>query len=278
MPFSIPADELLPHIPLSARTILLVGCGNGELVAAYRRLNPKACLLGIETDPVAAALAGSHMQRVSATNVELDPLPFAVPEGIDCIIYNDALQHLRDPAALIRRHADALNPNGIFLICAQNAEYWRVTERRLRGAGDDDEPDDPRGQGFTMAGMGEQLRKAGLVLIDVSSREPDPLAAQSFFEAIASGLAETGVDLAEYAARAGSSHLICRAAKEPIQQMILSGTMLAPVGGVSHVRVVHPLRGCGSDPGVIDRGHGSGGASLRPTTWCRGYSSCIDRR
>src|ERR1700712_5595282 len=117
MPFSISASHVLLRIPLSAHTILDVGCGSGELAAAYHRMNPKARLLGIEVDPAAAALATPYMEQGSVTDVEAGPLPFLVPDGIDCIIYNDVLQHLRDPWTLLGRHADLLSTSGIMLIC-----------------------------------------------------------------------------------------------------------------------------------------------------------------
>ena len=40
--------DLLRHIPLTARVILDVGCGAATLAAAYRRLNPRARIFGIE--------------------------------------------------------------------------------------------------------------------------------------------------------------------------------------------------------------------------------------
>ena len=43
--------DLLERIPLSAGVVLDVGCHTGALGAAYRRLNPRALLLGIESDP-----------------------------------------------------------------------------------------------------------------------------------------------------------------------------------------------------------------------------------
>jgi SAM-dependent methyltransferase/glycosyltransferase involved in cell wall biosynthesis len=133
------ATDLLSLIPLSARTILDVECGTGTLAAAYRPMNPKARLLGIAADPVAAAQAALHMDDVATVDLERDPLPFDVPDGIDCIIYDDVLGHLRDPWALIRRHAEALSPDGIMLICVPNIEYWRLTERLLRGTWQGDE-------------------------------------------------------------------------------------------------------------------------------------------
>ena len=266
MLFPPDASDLLSRIPLSARTILDVGCGTGTLATAYRPLNPKARLLGIDVDPVAASLAAPHLHQVATMDVETDPLPFDVPDGIDCIIYDDILEHLRDPWAMIHRHAEALSPDGVMLICVPNIEYWRLAERLLRGTWRDSEGQDQyhrQLRWFNLDSMRENLIHAGLTLCDVTTREPDGDAAARFAASFALGLEAIGVDPRDYAKRAAPSHLIWRVRKEPRQRMILAASMLAPVGGVSDVRVVYPLQAIGTDPmvtaGVTERvefGHG----------------------
>ena len=70
--------DLLERIPLSAGVVLDVGCHTGALGAAYRRLNPRALLLGIESDPVAAELAAQRLDQVAVVDVEQDPMPFTL--------------------------------------------------------------------------------------------------------------------------------------------------------------------------------------------------------
>jgi SAM-dependent methyltransferase len=269
MLFPPDASDLLSRIPLSARTILDVGCGSGTLAAAYRLLNPKARLLGIDVDPVSAALAAPHLHQVATMDVEADPLPFEVPDGIDCIIYDAILEHLRDPWAMIHRHAESLSSEGVMLICVPNIEYWRVAERLLRGTWQDSENQDEHHRQlrwFNLDSMRENLIHAGLTLCDVTTREPDGDAAARFAASLALGLEAIGIDPRDYAKRAAPSHLIWRVRKEPRQRIILAGNMLAPVGGVSDVRVVYPLQAVGTDPmvtaGVVERmdfGHGGDG-------------------
>jgi SAM-dependent methyltransferase len=269
MLFPPDASDLLSLIPLSARTILDVGCGSGTLAAAYRPLNPKARLLGIDVDPVAAALAVPRLDEVATMDVETDPLPFDVPDGIDCIIYDEILEHLRDPWTMIHRHAEALSPEGVMLICVPNIEYWRLAERLLRGTWQDTESQDEHRRQlrwFNLDSMHDNLIHAGLTLCDVAMREPDGDAAARFAASLALGLEAMGIDPRDYARRAAPSHMIWRVRKEPRQRMILAGSMLAPVGGVSDVRVVYPLQAVGTDPmiaaGVVERvelGHGGDG-------------------
>ena len=64
--------------PARRRRLLDVGCGAGSLGAAYRRLNPRARLLGIDMDPVAAKLAARRLDEVAVVDVERDPMPFAL--------------------------------------------------------------------------------------------------------------------------------------------------------------------------------------------------------
>lgn len=245
MPLCVSMSDLLPFIPLSARTILEIGCGTGELAAAYRRMNPRARLLGIEINRDAAALAAPHLEQVSSVDVEAEPLPFAVPDGIDCIVYNGVLRHLRDPWAVISRHADALNFDGMLLIRMPNIDYWRLTDRRLRGAWDDA---NAGVQGFSIARIEEQICRAGLTLCDVRREEPDGASAMAFLDGLAPGLSAVGIDPKEDSTRAAASHLICRVRKTPVRQMVLSGSMLDPVGGVSHVRVYTRFRPRGPTP------------------------------
>lgn len=248
-----PSDDpdLLSRIPLSARTVLDVGCGTGTLTAAYRAMNPHARLLGLASGAIAASTAVSHMREVVTIDLETDPLPFDVPDGIDCIIYNDVLEHLSDPWGVIQRHADALSPHGLMLICSPNVEYWSRTERLLRGTFNADDQRGTRRHWFNRESVQENLTRTGLSLCDITMPEPDGEGAARFAASLALGLEALGIDAQDYAKRAAPSHLIWRVRKEPGRQMIVSGNMLNPVGGVSHVRVVYPIQAMATDPTVI---------------------------
>lgn len=245
--------DLLNRIPLAARVVLDVGCGEGALAAAYRRMNPTARLLGLEPDAHAAAVARTHMDEVAEIDVDRDPLPFDLPHGIDCLIYGDTLQHLKDPFAVLRRHAEALNPDGVVLICVPNLEHWSFAERLFRGTW----AYEPSGlldathlRWFTVDTMRQGLVDAGLSLCDVIPRIFDAEAAQRFVGALAPGLAAMGIDPDNYLQRAAPLQYVWRARKTPQQRLIVAGSMLEPVGGVSHVRVIHPLRALTTDPTV----------------------------
>jgi hypothetical protein len=242
---------MLRRIPLSANTILVVGSGSGSLIAAYRAMNPTARLLGVDTDPDSPT--NGHMDEIATIDVEAEPLPFEVPGGIDCIIYDGILERVRDPWGLLRRHAEALGPDGMMLIRVPNMEHWSVADRLLCGTwsaaaiGPGFEP--PR-LWFSLDAMRHALLEVGLVLCDVMRHDAsaDQDAASRFVDAILPALSALGVDRDDYARRASPTHLIWRVRKQKRRRMVISGNMLTPVGGVSHVRVVHPLQAIGTDP------------------------------
>ena len=246
--------DLLERIPLSAGVVLDVGCHTGALGAAYRRLNPRALLLGIESDPVAAEVATRRLDQVAVVDVEQDPMPFALDRQIDCIVYGDTIEHLRDPWRVISRQVEALSDDGTILICVPNMEHWSFADRLLRGTW----KYEPSGlldathlRWFSLETMREGLEAAGLVPHDVSPRVFDAAKAQEFAAMIAPALTRLGVDPSVYAQRAAPLQYIWRVMKRPRPMISIAASMLRPVGGVSHVRVVYPLQAMRSDPTVL---------------------------
>jgi 2-polyprenyl-3-methyl-5-hydroxy-6-metoxy-1,4-benzoquinol methylase len=246
--------ELRDKIPLTARTVLDVGCGAGGLGLAYLRRNPKARMLGIDIDPAAAAIAATRLSEIACADVEAAPMPFALPDGLDCIIYGDVLQMLRDPWALLKRHAAVLNPGGTVLACVPNVEHWSFALRLLNGGFGYDESgllDRNHLRWFTLPMMAAALQEAGLEVADVTPRPFNPELGQKFTTAIAPGLQALGIDPQEYVSRAGPLQLVWRARKAAPPRIIVSATMLEPLGGVSDVRVIEPMRALQSDSAVL---------------------------
>ncbi len=197
----LPNPDLLDRIPLSARVVLDVGCGTASLSAAYRRRNPRARLLGIDKDPTVADIAVDRLDELATVDVEDNPMPFDVAEGIDCIIYGDILEHLRDPWAVLERQAEALTPDGMILICVPNLEHWSFAEKLLRGVWDYQPSgllDDTHLRWFSLRSMREGLVKRGFAPCDVNARVFDRDQAGKFAQAIAPALAALQVDPDEY--------------------------------------------------------------------------------
>jgi len=246
--------ELLEKIPLSARTILDVGCSQGALGADYLRRNPNCRVLGIDIDPESIEHARHRIAEVFCGDVEQTPMPFEVPEGIDCIVYGDVLEHLNDPWSLLAEHAKYLAPGGTILVCMPNIEHWSFAARLLSGQFDYDDQglfDRTHLRWFTPRTMARALVEAGLQLSDLAPRPIALEPAEKFTRALAPGLQQLGIDPKEYLNRSGPLQLIWRARKNAPARVEIAGTMLTPQGGVSDVRVVEPLRALRTDSCVI---------------------------
>ena len=252
---------LLRHIPLTARNILDIGCGAGTLAAEYRRLNPRVRIFGMEADPEAAAMAVFRLDGLARTDVVDNPLPFNIPEGLDCIIYRDVLEHLADPWSVLRAQAERLNDDGTILLCVPNDDHWRHVECALRGQALTEAdgagktaaslPANSLPRGLAIDAMREHLARIGLTLCAVYPLVTDAAEASAFVTAITPALLTLGIDPGAFSSRSVPASYAWCIRKAPIQLMTVAASMLAPVGGVSHVRVIEPLQAMASDPAVI---------------------------
>jgi SAM-dependent methyltransferase len=245
--------DLLDRIPLYARAVLDVGCGTGSLLAAYRRFNPRARLLGIERNDHSARIAAKRLDSVAVCDVELIPAPFSRSGMMDCIIYGDVLEHLRDPWSVVGRHMDMLSNDGTILMCVPNVEHWSFAARLLLGTWDYERSglfDSTHLRWFSLSSMRRQIEALGLVPCDVHPRIFDRDRAECFAEILAPALLAMGIDVGSYLHRAAPLQYVWRARKHPRRLFAIAGNMLRPVGGVSHVRVMHPFRALATDPTI----------------------------
>ena len=249
-----PVHDLTRLIPLSARTVLDVGCGTGEIGAGYRRLNPNARLLALDNDPAMVEAARPHYDLAVQADAEAPPPAFDTPDGIDCIVFSAVLEHLRDPVSTLRRYGDLLSPTGVMLICVSNVEHWRLTERLLRGDfryQDSGLFDHRHVTWFSLESMGRALDEAGLRPVDVQPRTFDEAEGRAFIGALEPGLRNLGIDPAEYARTALPLQYVWRAGRAAVSRMVIAADLLRPIGGVSHLRVIHPVTAMGTQPGVV---------------------------
>jgi SAM-dependent methyltransferase len=243
--------DLARLIPLDARCVLDIGCGRGELGAAFRRLNPNARLLAIDKDPAIIEAARARYDAAALIDAATQPIPFDEP--IDCIVYSAVLEQFADPFAILARHKELLAPDGVMLICVSNVEHWSLTERLLRGTFQYEESgllDRRHLRWFARDAFARGLVESGLVPIDVQPRIFDERSGRDFIDAMRPTLQALGIDPANYASRALPLQYVWRVRRRAAQPIVIAGDMLRPVGGVSHLRVIHPLTAMATDPDV----------------------------
>ena len=127
--------DLLYRIPVNASAVLEVGCGSGALGQAFKSINPNTTYIGVELMPGPAAQARSVLDHVIEGDISqqsLTRLPGNVQE-VDCLVFGDVLEHLVDPAAVLRKLLPWLKEDGQLLICIPNVQHWSVLANLLSG-------------------------------------------------------------------------------------------------------------------------------------------------
>ncbi len=128
-----PRYEVIQHIPLRTRRLLDVGCGAGILGATLKKEFKEMEVTGIEMVDDACRRAQRVLDRVIQGNIESMDLPFA--DGyFDSIVCADVLEHLVEPAAVLKKLARCLAPDGVIVISLPNVQYYEVVSMLVSGA------------------------------------------------------------------------------------------------------------------------------------------------
>ena len=117
-----PRTEMLSFVPKEARKILDIGCGSG-MFASQLKAERRAEVWGIELSKEASEKARKKVDKIIIGNIETDTID--LPKNyFDCIIFNDVLEHFRDPWAILQYIKSALVTNGYIVASIPNIRYF----------------------------------------------------------------------------------------------------------------------------------------------------------
>ncbi len=122
--------DVVAMIPEGVNAILEVGCaagGTGRLLKS----RGFARIIGIELNSYYASLACEHYSQIIVGDVEEADLHEIEDSSLDCILYPDVLEHLRDPWATLRRHSRVLRPGGYVIASIPNVRYYKAVRDLL---------------------------------------------------------------------------------------------------------------------------------------------------
>ena len=125
-------SPIVPFIGRDAR-VLDLGCATGWQA---RLLAERGCtVVGVEVDAKAAARATPWCERVIVCDLDVVDLPTVVgPDSFDAVAAGDIIEHLRDPARLLRSVAALLRPGGRVVASIPNVAHGSVRLALLTGA------------------------------------------------------------------------------------------------------------------------------------------------
>ena len=118
-------------VPAGAR-VLDVGTGSGAL-GAYLSTQKSCVVDGITGNPDEAAMAQAHYRMIWVCDLD-QTLPEVVRQNCyDVVVCADVLEHLREPAALLRALRNCLESDGQVLLSVPNVTYLGVRLNLLAG-------------------------------------------------------------------------------------------------------------------------------------------------
>jgi 2-polyprenyl-3-methyl-5-hydroxy-6-metoxy-1,4-benzoquinol methylase len=125
--------NLVVQLVPEGASVLEVGCATGYMSDVL--VQRKGCrVTGIELDPTAAAEASAYCERVVVGDVEtLDLGEHLDAERYDAILFADVLEHLRDPAAVLRRVRPFVAEGGAVIASIPNVAHISVRLALLAG-------------------------------------------------------------------------------------------------------------------------------------------------
>jgi 2-polyprenyl-3-methyl-5-hydroxy-6-metoxy-1,4-benzoquinol methylase len=115
--------DMLKFVPKNSKKILEVGCGEGNF-GALLKSKLEAEVWGIEYEPNRAEQASHRIDKIFCGDVTalIDDLPDSY---FDAIIFNDVLEHLTDPYAILERIKPKFSSNGVVISSIPNIRYFR---------------------------------------------------------------------------------------------------------------------------------------------------------
>lgn len=162
------------------KSVLDVGCSTGYLGEALAR---RGCAVtGLEMDAEAAEAARHRLDEVIEADLEAVTLAELLPgRQFDVVVFADVLEHLRDPAAVLRSAIPLLAPGGSVVVSVPNVGHGSIRLALLQGRWQYTETgllDRTHIRFFTRDSFSDLFDEAGLSMTDLRSTVVDPLASE----------------------------------------------------------------------------------------------------
>jgi 2-polyprenyl-3-methyl-5-hydroxy-6-metoxy-1,4-benzoquinol methylase len=125
--------EMLEYVPIGAKVILDVGCGEGTFGQVLKK-HRAAEVWGIEIDVQSASIAKDNLNIVIVGDIE-NSRTLLPDNHFDCIVCNDVLEHLTDPWSILKMLREKLADKGCVVASIPNVRYYpNIKNLLIRGS------------------------------------------------------------------------------------------------------------------------------------------------
>ena len=204
--------------------------------------------------PQPAAEASQVLDQVMQGDVEDPSVNIAPSTPLDCLIYGDVLEHLRDPWSCLKRQSQWLSDDGVLLACIPNVQHWSVFLELLHGRWplrNEGLFDRTHLRWFTRDGIETMIKDAGLHLYDWHPRVFQAEKAKEFTKRIKPTLDSFGIKPDDFFQGSSPLQYVIRAGKHPRESLRINIlTTLTNFPSHADVRLINPTKCLSSLPKI----------------------------
>lgn len=122
--YTTPRPDVSAMVPMSALTVLDVGCSNGALGASLRSAKNGRKVFGVEIDPIFAQEAEKYLDLVVCADLnKFQWANFMPGTEFDCIVFADVLEHVNDPTHQLSQAKLRLRTGGSIVVSLPNIRH-----------------------------------------------------------------------------------------------------------------------------------------------------------
>jgi 2-polyprenyl-3-methyl-5-hydroxy-6-metoxy-1,4-benzoquinol methylase len=192
------SPDLIDVLPLSAKRVIDIGCGIGEIAKEFHVRGAPEYYLGVEIVPADAEVAKQYCSQVMVGNIEeFDADTWAQLTNYDLWVFGDVLEHLYDPWKVLNKVRAILPHDGQIACCIPNVQHWSIQARLSIGDwryADKGLLDRTHIRFFTRQTIVEMLQDAGFEITELIPRHIHHPTADKFLDVIENLSVTTGGD------------------------------------------------------------------------------------
>lgn len=124
-------EDVIAMIPPRTKKLLDIGCSSGLTGKRIKKLGVPF-VAGIEKNEWAATEAKKYLDQVNIGDIETIPIPYP-KKHFDCILFADVLEHLVNPAQVIKKITPYLDDDGVIIASIPNVKFFGVIHNLVEG-------------------------------------------------------------------------------------------------------------------------------------------------
>jgi len=134
VPYTLPT--IIPILQKhSVKTVLDLGCGNGGLTAGLAEAGFE--VVGCDRDRRGIEIATAAHPEIEFHQAEFESIPQILDRTFDAVISTEVIEHLYDPAAMLKCAHQMLKPAGLMLITTPHYGFVKQLSVVLGGLWDE---------------------------------------------------------------------------------------------------------------------------------------------